>query len=665
MSQTWDVQDSARLYHVAGWSDGYVGISDGGHAVIETPDGSLDLASLADDCVRRGIQLPLLVRLPGVIEHRIEVLASAFATARAATGFRGDFRGVYPIKVNQERHIVEDLLAASRRHRMGIECGSKPELLVALALHDDPEALVVVNGFKDKELIALAVGARELGRRTVVVVEQPDELGMILDAASFMDVAPGIGMRVKLGSSGSGKWSGSSGDRAKFGLTPAQLLSAVDHLRAADALPYLELLHFHIGSQVTDIRAIRQAVQEATRFYCELHRLGARPRFLDIGGGLGVDYDGSRTNFECSANYDVHEYAMVVTQTIQAGCDAAGVPHPHVVTECGRWMVAHSTLLVTSVLGRSYVDTDPREALGVDAPSVEGMRRLLDGDGDARPQTTFHAASAIRRDVLTRFLVGAAELPERAAVDVLYRAICRRLLERQDGEPLHEELAHLPIELADIYFCNFSVFQSVPDSWAIDQLFPIMPLTRLDEEPQRDAILADLTCDSDGKIDRFIDQEDVRPTLRLHEPDERAYYLGFFLLGAYQETLGDLHNLFGDTHAVHVRAASDKPAGYIIEAVVEGETTEEVLSYLQYDKRELVRRVRAAIEAGCADGALEIERGQQFMERYLSQLRAYTYLESPRSPTVAGRGDTPPSPRLAASSRFSGPMLTSRAANRR
>ncbi len=644
MRRRWSIDHSRELYQLDGWSSGLFDISEEGHVLAITPEGPLDLQALTEDCLRRGIAMPLLVRLPGVLEQRIEALVAAFTDNMSASGYAGRFRGVYPIKVNQEKHLVEDLVAASRPFNLGMECGSKPELLVALALHDDPEALLVVNGYKDVELIYLAVGARQIGRNTVVVVEQPNELALVLAAGKHHGIAPGIGVRVKLGTTGSGRWSGSSGDRAKFGLTPHQLLGAIRELEAADALPHLELLHFHIGSQVTNIRAIREAVQEGARLFCELHRLGARPRYLDVGGGLGVDYDGSRTDFECSANYDVREYASVVIRTVKQVCDDAGVPHPDIVTECGRWMVAHSAVLVTSVLGTAQSHVSPKTALEVDAESVNTLSELLGNIDTKRPQSTYHAATAVRQDVLTRFVLANATLEERAAVDVLYRAICQRLVDLRPDEPLHEELAHLPKELADIYFCNFSLFQSAPDSWAVDQLFPIMPLSRLQERPTRQAILADLTCDSDGKIDRFIDERDVKDTLPLHDPAGAPYYLGMFLLGAYQETLGDLHNLFGDTHAVHVRATPDRPSGYVIEAVVEGETTQEVLGYLQYDRKDLIARVRAAVEDASSSGTLEIEAGHELLERYFAQMRAYTYLSTVRQPAAERRGAEPRPP---------------------
>lgn len=629
----WTVEDSRELYQVEAWGAGLFDVDDAtGHVVVTTERGRLDLKQIVDDCLRRGIRLPLLIRLPDVLQARVDALGGTFVETMERLAYGGAYRGVYPIKVNQERHIVDDFIRSAKRWHFGLECGSKPELQIALALQDDPEALIVINGYKDEELISMAVAARELGRRTVIVVEQPYELPMILKSAAAVGVPPAIGARIKLGSTGAGRWRHSSGDRAKFGLTMHQLVELVEELKKADSLSCFELLHYHIGSQVTNIRAVREAVHEGARVFCELYRMGAPLRYLDVGGGLGVDYDGSRTDFPSSMNYDLREYVQVVVETIKSVCEREGVPHPDIVTESGRSLVAHSAVLVTSVLGTTNLDssessTTVKEAAAKYA-SAKGLAAIHEDIDAKNPQRSYHAALAIKEDTFARFLMGSATLEERAIVDAGFNALCAKLLRlhNDDGEPLHEELEHLPRALADIYFCNFSVFQSVPDSWAVSQLFPIMPLARLEEKPTRRAVLADLTCDSDGKIDRFIDARDVKPTLDVHALDGQPYYLGIFLLGAYQETLGDLHNLFGDTHAIHVRAIPEHP-GYVIDAMVEGDSVEEVLGYMQYDRKSLVESLRRSIEDAYARGMMTFEAGNRLMEAYVQRLRSYTYLE--------------------------------------
>lgn len=623
----WTVANSRDLYNVEAWGAGLFDVNDQGHAIVTTPRGKLDIKQIVDDCVRRGIRLPLLIRLPDVLEERVNALAGTFRDVIAEESFGGRYRGVYPIKVNQERHIVEDIVANERRWGMGLEAGSKPELLIALARVDDPDALIIVNGYKDEELIMMAVAARQLGRNTIIVIEQPWELPMVLKAAAVLGVRPAIGVRVKLGSSGSGRWAESSGDRAKFGLTVREILDLVKKLEASGDLDMLQLLHFHIGSQVTSIRSLGDAVHEGARVFTALGTAGVPLRYFDVGGGLAVDYDGSRTDFESSMNYDLREYVSVVVRTIKATCDEAEIPHPDIVTESGRSLVAHSTLLVTQVLdsaslhGTSEIPAED----ATEHQSVKSLRKIYDNINSRAPQRSYHEAMAIRDDTFSRFLLGASDLEERAAVEEAFYTICRRIV-RLAREPIHEELESLPRDLADNYFCNFSVFQSVPDSWAVGQLFPIMPLSRLDEKPTRQGIVSDLTCDSDGKIDKFIDRRDVRRTLDLHQQKEgEPYYLGIFLLGAYQETLGDLHNLFGDTNAIHVTATSDT-AGYRIDNFIEGDTVEEVLGYLQYSRKSLLEPLRRSVERAYGDGTLTFEVGNRLTETFLSLLRAYTYL---------------------------------------
>jgi arginine decarboxylase len=621
MPRRWTVTDSEDLYAIKSWGRGLFRVNEQGRVALSTGPRDLDLRSLVDDIEDRGIEMPVLLRLGDILQARIESLVGAFEEAIRSLEYQGNYRGVYPIKVNQDRHLVEDVVRFSRPHHLGLECGSKPELLVVLALQDDPEALVICNGYKDDAFLELALLSRKLGRNTIIVLEQPDELQRVLRIADRIGVKPALGVRAKLSSRGKGRWEGSSGDRAKFGLSVREIVKVVHTLGEAGHLDSLRLLHFHIGSQVSHIRNFKNAFKEAGRIYTELVRMGAPMGYMDVGGGLGVDYDGSRTDFSSSMNYDLTEYTWVVVSAIQEACDAAEVPHPDIVTECGRAMVAHSSVLVVPVLGVNRVEPEEFDA---DFDSVDALRRVMGDITRKNLQEPYHDAIEIKDDTLSRFNLGLATLEERAAVDAWFWRVCRKLLE-VGGNDLPEELASLPSMMADTYYCNFSVFQSAPDSWAIDQLFPIMPLQRLTEEPKRRAVLVDLTCDSDGKIDKFIDLRDVKQVLEVHEPDGEPYYLGIFLLGAYQEILGDLHNLFGDTNAVHVDLA-DNEKGYRLRAVLEGDTIEEALNYVHYDKKLLVDAFRGAIEAACDDGDLSIKDGRRLLKQYREAMDAYTYL---------------------------------------
>ncbi len=593
MARRWTITDSEDLYANKLWGRGLFRVNEKGNVTLRSGERTVDLRALVDDLEDRGIEMPVLLRLGDVLRDRIESLVGAFEEAIRSNEYQGNYRGVYPIKVNQDRHVVEDVVRFSRPHHLGLECGSKPELLVVLALQDDPEALVICNGYKDDAFLELALLSRKLGRNTIIVLEQPDELERVLRIADRIDVKPALGVRAKLSSRGKGRWEGSSGDRAKFGLSVREIVHVVHRLREADHLDALRLLHFHIGSQVSHIRNFKNAFKEAGRIYSELVRLGAPMGYLDVGGGLGVDYDGSRTDFSSSMNYDLTEYTWVVVTAIQEACDAAGIPHPDIVTECGRAMVAHSSVLVVPVLGVNRVEPEDLEG---EFESVDELKRIIGDISRKNLQEPFHDATEIKDETLSRFNLGLATIEERAAVDAWFWRVC-----------------------------NFSVFQSAPDSWAIDQLFPIMPLQRLHEEPKRRAVLVDLTCDSDGKIDSFIDLRDVKKVLEVHDPQGEPYYLGIFLLGAYQEILGDLHNLFGDTNAVHVESA-DNEKGYRLRAVLEGDTIEEALNYVHYDKKALVDAFRAAIEAACDDGALSIKDGRRLLKQYRETMDAYTYL---------------------------------------
>jgi arginine decarboxylase len=628
----WTIDDSAELYGIKNWGREFLRINAQGHIVIAPhgdKGGSVDLKELVDDLSRREIGLPILIRFTDMLEARIKTLAEAFRTSIREYEYQGKYRGVYPIKVNQQRHVVEDVVRFGRPYHMGLEAGSKPELLVVLAQLQDPEALIICNGYKDTEYIETAMMAQKLGRNPIIVVEKATELDLCLEVSTRLGLRPMIGMRAKLASRGAGRWEASTGDRAKFGLTIQEMVDGVEKLRAADMLDCLRLLHFHIGSQVSAIRSFKDALKEGARIYVELCRLGAPMGFFDVGGGLGVDYDGSSSNFESSVNYTVQEYAYDVISAIASACDEAEVKHPNIVTEAGRAMVAHHALLVFNVLGISehLSQEDNIEAPGDDEPEV--LRELHEAQAHITRksyQAAWHDAVEAREQMLTMFNLGLLSLKQRALGERLFWSAAGRIAKViRSLSYVPDEFEGLNKALADTYFCNFSVFQSMPDSWAVNQLFPIVPIHRLEERPTRQGVLADITCDSDGKVDRFIDLHDVKDVLELHPPNGQPYYLGVFLVGAYQEILGDLHNLFGDTNAVQVTLHRD--GHYSLDSVVEGDTVTDVLSYVQYSRKELVRQIRESCELSLKEGRMTIEESARLMAWFQRGLEGYTYLE--------------------------------------
>ena len=639
----WTTADSDELYNIPAWGLGYFKTNDKGNLSMVPPGHpdtkGIDLKALVDDLQRRGIEMPILIRFTDLIRARVETMVNAFSTAITEYEFKGRYRGVYPIKVNQQRHLVEDLVRFSAPHHLGLEAGSKPELMIVLAMLEDPEAMIICNGYKDREYIEMALLARKLGRNCIIVVEKPDEIDLVLETAKRLDVRPVIGVRAKLSSKGVGRWQGSAGDRAKFGLTITEIVEAVDKLKRLGQLDILQLLHFHIGSQVSAIRAIKSALREATRYYTELARMGAPMRYLDAGGGLGVDYDGSRTNFTSSMNYDVQEYAYDVIAAVKDACDNAGIEHPDIITESGRAMVSHNSMLVFNVLGvgKMVAETRPTPP-GEDAD--ENLKELWEIFQTISPKDLlepYHDATEIKEECLARFNLGLMTLEERAQIERMYWSICHKLARTvKDAEYVPEDLEPIEKALADTYFCNFSVFQSAPDSWAIGQLFPIVPIHRLNEEPTRRGVLADITCDSDGKIEKFIDRRDVKHVLELHEENAQPYYIGMFLLGAYQEILGDLHNLFGDTNAVHVSHV-DGALGYRIDHLIEGDTVKEVLEYVQFDRQRLIQKLRRAVEGAIESDRFTMEEGARLMDTYTKGLDGYTYLEAATSASTKRR----------------------------
>lgn len=635
MDRKWTLQDSTDLYLIEKWGTPYFAVNKKGHLVYQ-PDGpgrgEIDFKDLVDDLCRRGIQAPMLIRFNDILKSRIQDINTAFARSISDYGYKGAYRGVMPIKVNQQRHVVEELVKHGREFRLGLEAGSKPELLVAIALLEGEDALLVCNGYKDSEYIETALFAQWLGLRPYIVLDRYAELDLVIEASRRTGIRPHIGMRAKLSTRGSGRWKESTGDRSKFGLSAREMVRAVDKLREVGMLDCLELLHFHIGSQITAIGSVKDAIREGVHLYCSLRRLGATGlHVLDCGGGLAVDYDGSRTNFHSSMNYSTQEYANDVVSILQDLCDANDQPHPTIVTEAGRALVAHHSVLVFNVLGVNELN----DATGKDelkAPAEDDhdvLHRMWEAFNAVNKRNFQEAYNDIiehKEQSASLFSHGVIDLQTRARAEELFWATCRRIQKTlREVDYVPDDLRRLDKELSDTYYCNFSVFQSLPDAWAVGHLFPIAPIHRLDEEPQREAILADLTCDSDGKLDRFIDLRDVRDTLRLHAPNGKPYYLGAFLVGAYQEILGDLHNLFGDTNAVHV--SLDESGGYRLEHLVEGDTVAEVLGYVEYDRADLLRRVRKAAESAVRSGRFASEHFAQFMKRYEEGLSGYTYLE--------------------------------------
>jgi len=631
-AEKWSVADAADLYEVARWGGGYFSVGPNGHLLVhpdKQPTKSIDLKSLVDRLQVRGIDLPILLRFAEILEHRLREIHGAFAAAMRDSGYQGGYCCVYPVKVNQQRQVIEEVLRFGRPFGFGLEAGSKPELLAVIALADN-ETPIICNGFKDAEFIETAMLAQKIGRHIIPVVERFSELQLILEYAEKIGVRPRIGVRVKLAARGSGRWQSSGGFRSKFGLTAGEIMHGLDLLAERGMEDCLQLLHFHQGSQITNIRHIKAALTEAARIYTELVRRGAGLRYLDVGGGLGVDYDGSQTNFESSVNYSLQEYANDVVSHVQAACDEAGVPHPTIVSESGRAIVAYHSMLIFGVLGVS----EQGGKAEVTEPAADAEQPLHDlwethqGINVRNLLESFHDAQLALDTAMNLFTSGYLPLDQRSSVENLYWAICRRIVKLARGlEFLPEELEGLQASLCDTYFCNFSLFQSMPDSWAIKQLFPVMPIHRLDERPTRAAVLGDVTCDSDGKIDQFIDRRDVKRSLPLHLWKAEPYYLGAFLIGAYQEILGDLHNLFGDTNAVHVR--TDERGEVVVDAVIKGDTVREVLDYVEFDAEQLIQRLRDSIEHAVREGRIGDGQAGRFLRFYEEGLGGYTYLEEP------------------------------------
>jgi arginine decarboxylase len=627
----WRVEDSMETYNVPGWGIGYFGINGKGHVVAsprKAKGPQIDLKELIDELLLRDVSVPVLLRFPDILDDRIEKIAGCFAKASEEYDYTGKYFSVYPIKVNQQRPVVEELVRYGKRFNIGLEAGSKPELHAVLAIMDNEEALIICNGYKDEEFIELALLAQKMGKRIYLVVEKLSELKLINEVSRRLKVRPNVGIRIKLASSGSGKWEESGGDQSKFGLNASELLEAITYAENEELLDCVKLIHFHLGSQITNIRKIKQGLGEVSQFYVQLMNMGCKIDFVDIGGGLGVDYDGSRSSVASSINYSIQEYANDAISTLADAATKNNLPHPNVITESGRALTAHHSVLVFNVLETTSVPTWPsrEKVTKKDHELVQELGEIMSSLNSRTMLEAWHDCQQVREETLDRFSLGLIDLRTRAQVERLYWTIAHKINELStELKSVPEEIRSLPKLLADKYFCNFSLFQSLPDSWAIDQLFPIMPIHRLTERPTRMATLQDITCDSDGKIDHFIGVRDFTTSLPVHTFKQGdPYYLAVFLVGAYQEILGDLHNLFGDTNAVHVTV---KDKSYEIDQVIDGETVADVLDYVQFNAKKLVRTMEAWVSSSVKEKRISVHEGKEFLAIYRSGLYGYTYLE--------------------------------------
>ena len=627
----WNTTRSQELYGVPQWGEGYFGVNKEGHVVVRPSRNGqeLDLFETVNSLIRRGLEPPVLIRFNGILSDRIQRINQAFSSAIQEAGYAGRYRGVFPLKVNQQRHVVDAIRSAGREFQLGLEVGSKPELIAVLAMHDDPEALLLCNGYKDADYIELALLGRKLGRRVIIIAEALCEVSLTLDIADRLGIEAEFGVRMKPISKGSGHWASSGGEQAKFGLNTSEIMSMIDILESRGKKHWLKLLHHHIGSQVTSIDAIKKVLRESTRMYTEIATLCPSMCLFDVGGGLAVDYDGSRTNFRSSMNYSLEEYARDIVYSIDAACTEAGVKAPDIVTESGRAITAHHAVCIVQVadVDRAVEPSLELEKPPSEMPLLKDLYEMYTSVTAKNCHETYNDLLAMRDEVLERFIQGELDLKDRAYADRVFWQLLAKIQQVSTAlRYVPEDLEELRNYLRDNYFCSFSVFQSLPDIWAIEQLFPIMPLHRLGEEPNRKAVLADMSCDSDGKIDKFIDLKDVKNYVPLHPlKDGSPYYLGIFLVGAYQEILGDLHNLFGDTHAVHIDVGANGEVE--IQHLVQGDTVREVLSYVQYDTGDLHEKWRVSIEKYLRDGRITEAESVVLQQKFREALTSYTYYQ--------------------------------------
>lgn len=627
----WTIEDSEELYNIKGWGTSYFGINEKGHVYV-TPckdNTQIDLCDVMDELALRDVRPPVLLRFPDILDNRIEKMAQCYDKARQEYGYQGKSYIIYPIKVNQMQPVVEEVISHGEKYNIGLEAGSKPELHAVLAVQNKSNSLIICNGYKDESYIELAMLAQKLGKKVFIVVEKLNEIDIIAKTAKRLHVTPNIGIRIKLASSGSGKWAESGGDASKFGLTPSELLDALNRLDEVGLHDSVRLIHFHIGSQITKIRRIQSALTEAGQYYANLRKMGYNIEFVDCGGGLGVDYDGTRSsNNESSVNYSIQEYINDCVYAFVEIADKNGIPHPNIITESGRSLAAHHSVLVLNVLGAASLPEMPEEfeAKPTDHQLVKDLYEIWDNLNPKSMLEDWHDAEQIREDCLDMFAHGMVDLKTRAEIEAMYWSVCHEI------NSIAKTLKHVPDELrgldkllADKYFCNFSIFQSLPDCWGIDQLFPVMPIERLNEKPTRNCTIQDITCDSDGKITNFTTGGALSNVLPVHALRKgEQYLLGVFLVGAYQEILGDMHNLFGDTTAAHI---SVKNGTYHIDQIIDGETVDEVLEYVQYNPKKLVRQLEQWVTKSVRQGKISLEEGKEFLSNYRSGLYGYTYLE--------------------------------------
>ena len=628
----WTSDHSAETYGIRNWGSGYFDVSPGGEVIVrpQGPDSevSISLMKLVSGLKDRNLALPVLLRFSDVIASQIRKLNESFRKAIQEAGYNGEYRGVYPIKVNQQREVVQDVIEYGQKYHHGLEAGSKAELIVGIASLKDSESLLICNGYKDEEFIDLALYAAKMGLHTILVIEMPEELPLILERAERMKVRPNLGVRAKLSSRAGGHWDGSGGDRSKFGLDACQIIDLIDVLKRKRKLGCLEMLHYHLGSQVSDIRRVRTALREAARFYVDLCREGAKLKLLNVGGGLAVDYDGSHTNFASSRNYSTEEYAADVIEVVMNTVQEAGIAHPTIVSESGRSTAAHHSVLVFNVLHvrRFEPRSIPRKLPPNSSEMLANLMEVCTSLSPRNVQEAYHDAVYYRDEIRSRFLHGDITLRERALAERLFwHLVCRISGSLEGRKSVPDEMDGIEQAIADVYYGNFSVFQSLPDSWAVDQLFPVMPIHRLNEMPDREAVIADITCDSDGKIDTFIDLHDVKRVLPLHDPAGRDYYLGVFLVGAYQETIGDMHNLLGHTDVLHIRIGSEGKIEYARE--ITGDSVEEVLTYVEYDPRDTMQRIRSIAERALQQRRISPADKGAILEAFETGLKGYTYFE--------------------------------------
>ena len=633
LMKAWTIEDAVKTYNVENWGLQYFGINSKGNVTVhprQIPESSIDLKCVIDDIRTRGIKLPVLIRFQDILRNRVITLNEAFKKAIEENGYKGRYQGVYPIKVNQLREVVEEILDAGVGYQYGLEAGSKAELLASIAMNTNPDSLILCNGYKDHSVIKTALQGLKLGKRVIIIIEKVSELHQTLKIAKEMSIRPMIGIRSKLQTRGSGKWESSGGDAAKFGLTTPEILYAIQTLKAEGMTDCIKLIHYHIGSQVTDIKTIKDATKECARVYSKLRKMGVDIEYLDVGGGLGVDYDGSKTSFNSSINYSLQDYVGDIVYTIQEVCREEEVPEPNIVSESGRAVVAHHSILVINVFGSTEIGSSPLllEESKEESTVVGELREILKNITPKNLNQSYNDALQRKEEAFSLFKLGFLDLQDKAKAEHLFWKICQCIGKNAVAlKYVPEEILNMIRHLSHQYLCNFSLFQSAPDHWAIQHLFPIMPLHRLNEEPVKRSTLVDITCDSDGKIDKFIDLKDVKETLPLHVLNDEPYYLGVFLMGAYQDIMGDVHNLFGRVNEVHVFEDAEEENGYYIEEIIQGQTVSGILSTIQYNPSELAGKIKAAADIQVKNGVLKPREAVDLLNEYENRLNEYTYID--------------------------------------